>query len=59
MEKQFRINPQIGRAKYSISYHDGIKKHNDGSDFWDIKIFKNKVDFNKAIKKYTNESITQ
>lgn len=59
MEKQFRINPQIGRAKYSISYHDGIKKHNDGSDFWDIKIFKNKVDFNKAIKKYANESITQ
>lgn len=58
MENQFRINPQIGRVKYSISFHDGIKKHNDGSDFWDIKIFKNKVDFNKAIKKYTNESIT-
>lgn len=59
MEKQFIINPQIGRAKYSISYNNGIKKHNDGSDFWDIEIFKNKVDFNKAIKKYTNESITQ
>ena len=54
MENKFRINPQIGQVKYSISFHDGIKKHNDGSDFWDIKIFKNKVDFNKAIKKYTN-----
>ena len=59
MKNQFRINPQIGRAKYSISYHDGIKKHSDGSDFWDIKIFKNKIEFNNAIKKYTNESITQ
>ena len=54
MENKFIINPQIGRVKYSINFHDGIKKHNDGSDFWDIKIFKNKVDFNKAIKKYTN-----
>ena len=59
MENKFIINPQIGRAKYSISYHDGIKKHNDGSDFWDIKIFKNKVDFNKAIKKYTTKKIIQ
>jgi len=59
MENKFIINPQIGRVKYSISFHDGIKKHNDGSDFWDIKIFKNKVDFNKAIKKYTKESIVQ
>jgi hypothetical protein len=54
MNKQFRINPQIGRAKYSISACDGIKKHADGSDFWDIQIFKNKLEFNKAIKKYTN-----
>jgi hypothetical protein len=55
MEKQFRINPQIGKAKYSISYQDGIKTHSDGSPFWDIEIFRNKVEFNKAIKKYTNK----
>lgn len=44
---QYTINPQIGRAKYSISYHDGTKKHKDGSDFWDIKIFKTKKDLMK------------
>lgn len=44
---QYTINPQIGRAKYSISYHDGTKKHKDGSDFWDIKIFKTKKDLIK------------
>jgi hypothetical protein len=58
MEKQFIVNPQIGRSKYSISSYDGIKKHSDGSPFWDIQIFKNKVEFNKAIKRYTTKQIT-
>lgn len=49
---KFKINPQIGRAKYSISSHDGIKTHKDGSEFWDIEIFKTKTAFEKAIKKY-------
>ena len=54
-KKVFRVNPQIGKAKYSISSHDGVKKHKDGSDFFDIEIFKNKVDLEKAIKKYTSQ----
>ena len=49
---KYKINPQIGRAKYSISSHDGIKTHKDGSEFWDIEIFKTKTAFEKAIKKY-------
>jgi hypothetical protein len=49
---KFKINPQIGRAKYSISFHDGIKTHKDKSEFWDIEIFKTKKAFEKAIKKY-------
>jgi len=52
-KKVFKVNPQIGKAKYSISSHDGVKKHKDGSDFFDIETFKNKVDLEKAIKKYT------
>jgi hypothetical protein len=54
-KKVFRVNPQIGKAKYSISSHDGVKKHKDGSDFFDIETFKNKVDLEKAIKKYTSQ----
>ena len=39
----------IGRAKYVVNYHDGIKKHNDGSDFFDMAIFKNKKKLNAFI----------
>ena len=40
----------IGKAKYVISYHDGVKKHNDGSDFYDIRIFSNKKDRDTFVK---------
>jgi L-alanine-DL-glutamate epimerase-like enolase superfamily enzyme len=35
-KKVFKVNPGIGKAKYSISSHDGKKTHKDGSDFYDI-----------------------
>lgn len=54
-KKVFSVNPGIGKVKYSISSHDGVKKHKDGSDFYDIKTFKNKVDLEKAIKDYTSK----
>jgi hypothetical protein len=54
-KKVFKVNPQIGKSKYSISSHDGVKKHKDGSDFFDIETFKNKVDLEKAIKNYTSK----
>lgn len=31
----------VGKAKYIVNYFTG-KKHEDGSDFYDIRIFKNK-----------------
>jgi hypothetical protein len=40
--KKFRMQYGIGSAKYIVSFHDGEKKHKDGSEFWDITIFKNK-----------------
>jgi len=54
-KKVFSVNPGIGKVKYSISSHDGVKKHKDGSDFFDIETFKNKVDLEKAIKNYTSK----
>jgi hypothetical protein len=53
-KKVFKVNPGIGKSKYSISSHDGKKTHKDGSDFYDIEIFNNKVDLEKGIKKYTS-----
>lgn len=40
--KMFYLQDNIGRAKYTVSYHDGQSKHNDGSDFYAIRIFRNK-----------------
>jgi len=31
----------VGVSKYVVNYYTG-KKHNDGSDFYDIAIFKNR-----------------
>lgn len=58
-KKAFKVNPAIGSSKYSISSHDGVKKHKDGSDFYDIKIFKNKVDLEKGIKDFKSNGFVE
>ena len=45
----------IGHAKYVVNYHDGTKKHTDGSDFFDIAIFKNKKKFQEFISSLIND----
>lgn len=42
IEKTFYTQSNIGRAKYVVNYHNGEKKHNDGSPFFDVEIFSNK-----------------
>jgi hypothetical protein len=43
-KKVYYIQNGIGKAKYVINYHDGIQKHKDGSNFYDMRIFHNKKD---------------
>ena len=50
MNKFYHIHYNVGKCKYVISYHDGIKKHKDNSNFYDIAIFHNKKDLNKFEK---------
>ena len=57
--KTYIVNAQIGTTRNSVSYHDGIKKHKDGSIFFDIAIFKRKTDLNNFIKKLKNEGYSQ
>ena len=45
--KLYNIQCNIGKAKYVVNYHDGVKKHKDGSNFYDIFICKNKVELKK------------
>lgn len=49
--KRFRHNGRLtsGRTKYWISFHDGVKTHDDGSDFFDIAGFTNKKKRDKFV----------
>ena len=49
-KKRYNTTSNVGKAKYVINFHDGKKTNKDGSDFFDIKIFKNKPDFENAEK---------
>ena len=48
-KKRYYQKDGIGKSKYTISYHDGKKKLEDGSDFFDIQIFRNKKDLAKFV----------
>lgn len=53
--KRFHIKYNVGKTKYLVSYHNGEKKHKDGSDFFDITIFKNKKIMNTFINNLKKE----
>ena len=42
MQKEYYEQHNIGRAKYTVSFFDGIQTHKDGSPFFGIEIFSNK-----------------
>jgi hypothetical protein len=43
----------LGRAKYVVNYYTG-KKHEDGSEFYDIRIFTNKRLKDRFIRELEN-----
>lgn len=49
--KEFYTQNSIGKAKYTVNYHDGVSTHKDGSPFFGIAIFTNKKKLAKYIKK--------
>lgn len=40
--KLYRIQHNVGKVKYALSFHDGTKTHKDGSPFYDLCCFSNK-----------------
>jgi len=44
----------IGKARYTISYHDGLMHHPDGSDFYGIAIFHNKKKLTRFVDRLTS-----
>lgn len=58
-KKVFYRMDNIGKAKYTINFHDGVQMHKDGSPFFGIAIFHNKVKMEKFIKKLIKEGYTE
>jgi len=48
--KIYKRSQNIGKAKYVVSHHDGVKKHTDGSPFFDIFITTNKKQLNTFVQ---------
>ena len=46
-KKTFKVQHNIGKVKYAVSFHDGKNKHKDGSPFYDFRAFSNKKDLEK------------
>jgi hypothetical protein len=59
VQKTFRTQDNIGTAKYTVSFHDGIKTHSDGSKFFDIRLFRNKKKRDQFIKELKAEGYTE
>ena len=57
--KIFNLAYNIGAVKYLLSYHDGEKKHKDGSDFFDGACFKNKRKLKIFIDNLKEEGYTE
>jgi len=52
--KTFYIMYGVGKSKYMVNYHDGVKTHKDKSPFYDMKFFKNKMMLNQFIESLIN-----
>ena len=55
MQKQFYTQNNIGKAKYTISHHNGTDTHKDGGAFFGISLFKNKRKFEREQKRLIKE----
>lgn len=46
----YNIMHNVGCVKYLVNFHDGVKAHKDGSQFFDIRTFKSMKKLNAFIK---------
>jgi len=40
--KTFYEMENVGRARYTVNFHDGVSVHKDGSEFYALRIFSNR-----------------
>lgn len=51
LQKHYYTQQNVGKVKYLVNYHNGLRFYDDGSEFHDIFTTNNKKDFEKFIKK--------
>jgi len=57
--KTFSEMQDVGKAKYVVNYHDGVKVHRDGSPFFDIAIFSNRAKKDQFVRKLESLGFTR
>lgn len=45
--KTFNMLENVGKVRHVVSFHDGVKTHQDNSPFFDVRTFGRKRDANK------------
>lgn len=56
---KFNVMRSVGKVRYLVSFSDGSKSRRDGSEFYDIRSFSNKLKLNKFIKSLINQGFIQ
>lgn len=59
LDKVYYFQYNVGCSKYVVNYHDGEKKHPDGSDFYDIFLTNNKRTLAKFVSGLKKQGYTE
>lgn len=59
LDKDYYIQHNVGKAKYVLNYHDGEKRHEDGSRFYDVFLTNNKKELSKKIVELRKQGYTE
>lgn len=57
--KTYKEMVNVGSVKYVVNYHDGVKTHRDGSEFFDMRTFSNRKLKNAFVKELNNQGYTR
>ena len=57
--KAFYTKDNIGKVKYTVSPHDGVSTHKDGSAFFGIACFSNKRKRDRYVKSLIKQGYTE
>lgn len=57
--KVYSKHSGIGRSKYVVMYHNGEKRHEDGSAFYDLRVFKSQEKCGEFCRELNRKGYTE